>query len=211
MKRLILGLMLVFLLVGVLPTAAQDATPQPLASPTPDVVATAQELVERAEAVQDQTLNSINSFMASIQVLSGILGIVFAVIAYVNFRQTSEISHWISELPQRIKDEINPFARSLSLTQLGLRQVDMGNYMTASEIFREANKLNPNNPVIRYFTGDLYLRIGNIREGKRNLKFAIENGDSPSAKASYAYALRLEGDQNEMIRNKRYQQAKNIS
>lgn len=201
MKRLMLGLMVVFLLTGVLSTAAQDATPQPPATPTPDVIATAQALVERAEAVQDQTLNSINSFMASIQVLSGILGIVFAVIAYINFRQTSELS-------QRIKEEINPFVRSLSLTQFGLRQVDMGNYVVASEIFREANKLNPNNPIIRYFTGDLYLRIGNIREGKRNLKFAIENSDSPSAKASYAYALRLEGDQDEIGRDERYALAK---
>lgn len=238
MRRLMLGLVVVFLLAGVLSTAAQDAPPQPTAISTPDVVATAQALVERAEAIQDQTLNTINSFMGLIQVAGVILAFITAVVGIFGFfggrkvvvdmfdarkllnetienrkeyevKQKEIITQFkeIDNLQTNLITQVKNVSEAISLTQLGLRQADMGNYVVASEIFREANKINPNNPVIRYFTGDLYLRIGNIREGKRNLKFAIENGDSPSAKASYAYALRLEGDQDELGRNQRYQQA----
>ena len=106
---------------------------------------------------------------------------------------------------RRLRDDLNTkldgmqsrvenAARALSLSHLGTRQVDLRNMQMARTLFLEALRLDPDNEVINYFVGDLYLRDGRIDEGKEHLERAIKSGSFPAAEATYAYALRLCGD-----------------
>ncbi len=97
---------------------------------------------------------------------------------------------------KRVDDHISNVYKAGGLSQLGQRQIALGNFVSAVNVFRSVCDLDPENPIYQYFLGDLLMRQGRIEEGIHHLRAARqENFKYPSADASYAYALRLRGDQ----------------
>lgn len=86
-------------------------------------------------------------------------------------------------------------AKGLSLAQLAQQQIGWSNFQTAREVLEEAKNEAGDNTVVYYFLGDVCVRLGDIEEGVRYLNMARSpERDTPWADASYAYALRLKGD-----------------
>jgi tetratricopeptide (TPR) repeat protein len=269
------ALLIVILVMGIVwsPALAQDTpTPSPLeneqsAMRPPDILATAQAMVEYAERVQQSTLDRIGSFMTFLEaagVIVTILGVLIGGLAayrsinissrlseieeaktdifetrgeynsvlaelrttisqaeitqtQANIRQQtlenllSEALELQTNLENKLRDQNNQLGRALSLAQLGARQTQLGNKTGALNIFREAAEIVKNNPMIHYFMGDLYLRLGDYHEGSKNLKITIEQEPNfLPAKLALAYALRLEGDRDKHLRAERYKQAEEL-
>lgn len=106
----------------------------------------------------------------------------------------NEVKHLLQILEeerQELTERSGTTARALALTQLAQEQITLGNFRTAYESLKRACDIDPDNRVIRYFMGDVCLRLDNAEEGIEHLSKAIEGGDFPDALASYGYALRL--------------------
>jgi tetratricopeptide (TPR) repeat protein len=84
--------------------------------------------------------------------------------------------------------------QALAHAQLGQQQILIGNLNAALTSLETACKFDPDNRVIRYFLGDVHVRLERLEDGIEHLKKAIEGDDFPAANVSYAYALRLRGD-----------------
>lgn len=202
-----------------MPILAQESTQE--STQAPDIVATAQALVDDAERIQEKTLDSVNTLLGMIQVFGIAVAIVGAFLSILGFiligfgfrnnlrlgeelkkaRDASREYEVASTVLQEARDlrkeldtQLEQATQSLSLVQLGTRQVDIGNINVALDIFRQAEQLNSDNPVIKYFIGDLYLRRGQYEEGISKLKPISQRTDLLVAQASYAYALRLKAD-----------------
>jgi len=101
-----------------------------------------------------------------------------------------------------LKDTFEPLSQrsaqaiqALSLAQVAQQQIQLKNLNEAVLRLKAAHKLDPENPVILYFLGDVCVRLGQKQEGLDYLKQVMDSDDPfPSAQASYAYALRLIGD-----------------
>jgi tetratricopeptide (TPR) repeat protein len=114
---------------------------------------------------------------------------------------------------KRVDDHISNVYKAGGLSQLGQRQIALGNYPSAVSVFRSVCDLDPENPIYQYFLGDLLMRQGHIEQGIQHLRVARQdNYKYPSADASYAYALRLRGDQepNEIQRERLYYESGQI-
>jgi tetratricopeptide (TPR) repeat protein len=123
-------------------------------------------------------------------------------------RLRSEVGVNLADL-RGLRDELSANMRSLDehisnvykaggLSQLGQRQIGLGNLGAAAKVFQDVCDLDPTNPIYQYFLGDLLMRLGRVEQGINHLRTARQdNYKYPSADASYAYALRLRGDQEE--------------
>jgi tetratricopeptide (TPR) repeat protein len=121
-------------------------------------------------------------------------------------RLRSEVGVNLEDL-RGLRDELNANQRQLDehisnvykasgLSQLGQRHIVLGNLGAAAKVFQDVCDLDPTNPIYQYFLGDLHMRLGRVDEGIEHLRIARQdNYKYPSADASYAYALRLRGDQ----------------
>lgn len=85
-------------------------------------------------------------------------------------------------------------AQAQSLSLLGLQQIQLGNLVTAEETLESAAQVDPDNPVIQYFLGEVMIRQNKIDEAREHLKRAMEARTLPQANVTYAYATRLQGD-----------------
>lgn len=90
-------------------------------------------------------------------------------------------------------DKVRQGAQALVFSQSAQRQISLGNLRRAIKFLEEACNLDPENEFFQYFLGDLLVRQGKLDEGIQYLSKANESSD-PSAQASYAYAIRLQGD-----------------
>lgn len=99
---------------------------------------------------------------------------------------------------REVNDHINNAYRAVGLSQLGQRHIALGNMIAAAKVFGDICDLDPDNPIYHFFLGDLLIRQGRVEEGIKHLRTARQdNYKYPSADASYAYALRLRGDEQE--------------
>lgn len=113
----------------------------------------------------------------------------------------------------QVERQISDSYKASGLAQLGQRQIALGNMRAASGVFEEICALDPANPIYRYFLGDLLIRQGRVDEGIEHLRRARQdNYKYPSADVSYAYALRLRGDEeaDEIRRERWYHEAGDI-
>lgn len=116
-----------------------------------------------------------------------------------------ELAQFGRDLQQRMNDfervradleaRFQSAIQALALAQLASRQVDIGNLNAARDTLMKARALEPNNHVLNYFLGDLFLREGEINQGMTYLAEARKVGAFLPADATFAYALRLAGDQ----------------
>lgn len=96
---------------------------------------------------------------------------------------------------REVDEHINNAYKAGALSQLGQRQIALGNISAAAKTFRDVCVLDPENPIYQYFLGDLLIRQDRVEEGLHYLNLARQDSYKyPSADASYAYALRLRGD-----------------
>jgi len=84
---------------------------------------------------------------------------------------------------------------AIALTQLAQQQIAINNLKAAAQTLERAAERDEENSVIQYFLGDVYVRLGEVDKSLDFLKKSMEEQqDYPDAEASYAYALRLQGD-----------------
>lgn len=96
----------------------------------------------------------------------------------------------VDDLTRRYRN----IAQAQSLSLLGLQQIQLGNLVTAEETLQSASNVDPDNPVIQYFLGEVMIRQNKIDEAQVHLQQAMEAGSLPQANVTYAYAVRLQGD-----------------
>ncbi|MCC6615038.1 MAG: hypothetical protein IT320_16290 [Anaerolineae bacterium] len=107
------------------------------------------------------------------------------------YGKVSTLVTQLEPLPQRSAQAI----QALSLAQVAQQQIQLKNLTEAVLRLEAAHRLDPENAVILYFLGDVCVRSGQKLKGLDYLKQVMSTEDPfPSAKASYAYALRLIGD-----------------
>jgi tetratricopeptide (TPR) repeat protein len=109
---------------------------------------------------------------------------------------------------KEVSEKTSKVAEALSLTQFAQRQIAIGNLVAATDNLNKACEVDPENRIIHYFLGDVYVRLGQLNEGIKHLRQA-RSGEYkiPSAEASYAYAIRLQGDHNPQKAESHYAEA----
>jgi tetratricopeptide (TPR) repeat protein len=105
----------------------------------------------------------------------------------------AELKQLVADAEIKLQRESNRSARALAYTQLAQRQFSLGNRDSAMRSLRRALHLDPENPVTSYFLGDLLARSDREKEAVKYLNTARKAG-LVEADLSYAYALRLRGD-----------------
>ncbi|MBZ0285368.1 MAG: tetratricopeptide repeat protein [Anaerolineae bacterium] len=108
-------------------------------------------------------------------------------------------------------EKVRQGAEALVLSQFAQRQINLGNLRPAVEYLEKACELDPQNTILQYFLGDLLVRQGKLTEGIACLQRARASRD-PSADASYAYAIRQQGDKisDPIQRERMYSEASDI-
>ena len=105
----------------------------------------------------------------------------------------------LTQLIPAMEMEVNNVTKTVSLLQFAQQQMLIGNVESAVAILESVCALDQDNPIAHYFLGDVYLRMDRIADGITHLDIArqADDYDLPSADASYAYLLRLQGDQSD--------------
>lgn len=167
----------------------------------------------------DQAYTSINTILTWTQALGIAVAVIAGIVTLVGFadnreeKQRLDADHALlaKELSkvQRLYDDVTVLKdeletlpqrsaqaiQALSLAQVAQQQIQLKNLNEAILRLEVAHKLDPQNAVILYFLGDVCVRSGRRQEGLAYLKQVVDSDDPfPSARASYAYALRLIGD-----------------
>jgi tetratricopeptide (TPR) repeat protein len=210
-------LMLLTIILGSAPAAAQDpiGTPSPMPTATPNRPDPEAILLQaqRAAASADQASNIVNTMLQFIQVV-GIVGGALAAIgatafASAGFRTLSEYRSELSKAraeldtmriqlqteTQQIRSQGDRAIRALTLLQLGEQQLEAKNTKAALRTYLEAFNLDPENRATNYFLGELYVQEKELAKGIEHLERALASGSSyPPAEAALAFALRLQGD-----------------
>lgn len=108
-------------------------------------------------------------------------------------------------------EKVRQGTEALVLSQFAQRQINLGNLRPAVEYLEKACQLDPQNTILQYFLGDLLVRQGKLAEGIACLQRARASRD-PSADASYAYAIRQQGDKisDPIQRERMYSEAADI-
>jgi tetratricopeptide (TPR) repeat protein len=128
----------------------------------------------------------------------------------------SQITTSLYEMRIQIRQDLDSTSRrsnaatqALAMAQLAQQQIAIGNLVSAAATLETACKIDPENRVIQYFLGDVCVRLGRAEDGIVHLKEAMNGNDFPSASVSYAYALRVQGDneQDSTLREMRYAEA----
>lgn len=100
-------------------------------------------------------------------------------------------------------EKVRNGAEAVVLSQFAQRQIGLGNLRPAVDYLKRACDLDSENLIFQYFLGDLLVRQGQLDEGIKFLQKARAS-DDPSADASYAYAIRQQGDRvNDAIQRER--------
>ena len=232
MVRKILFTMLIVCLMPSPVIIAQDAE----STETPEVVAEhilddAQDLVDEAKSLLDQNFRLVETLfnliqaggvlLAFIAVLAGVVSAALGLRARNDFlkeiealRQQVASAQNLREEFQLMQDEQKQYAvtqmQAISLVQLAIQEISIGNHDAALNTLERANELQENNPAINYFRGEVLVREGHYESGIEYLEKAIENITLPDANATIAYACRMLGDANPDKRDKYYSNAESI-
>lgn len=204
-----------------------------------EVLAEARSLVDDAADLYDRANNVVGTYLNLIEAIGVVLtlvGVVLGALGVSNLRQvrllreesqktrdelrdmldnTEEISketHRALENTRTFRSVIDENMKALSNMQYALRQLDIGNLSAAREALEQAREVDPNNPIINYFLGDLLVRMDQLETGVRYLEDAQRQSGSTfiAADASFAYAQRALGDREtkrEDIRKEYYSRA----
>ncbi len=128
----------------------------------------------------------------------------------------SRLSASLDDMRQQIRQDLdaaskrsNDVTQALAMAQLAQQQIAIGNLVAAADTLETACNIDPDNRVIQYFLGDVCVRLGRPEDGITHLKEAMKDDDFPAACVSYAYALRLRGDNEKdpTLREMRYAEA----
>lgn len=99
-------------------------------------------------------------------------------------------------------------SQALALLQIGQQQAQQGNLGAAFDTLQNAAVLDPENRVIQTALADLYLQLGLIEDGLKQIEKARSGKtELPAADAAYAYALIRLGDRNPAQKDKYYTEA----
>lgn len=125
-------------------------------------------------------------------------------------KELNEVQTLTDQLSRDVEqfDQIDQKIQAVSQLQFAIEQVDLGNVTTALAILQDIHALMPDDPVVNYFLGDALLRQGKFDEGATYLEKAQRKENFWAAKASYAYARRVQADRKKISgsREQVYQQ-----
>jgi tetratricopeptide (TPR) repeat protein len=153
-----------------------------------ELSARSDDLLNRIEAVEKTVSAELSSLDEKRQALERLEQDISSV--------TQRLDDRISDVLQQIAEKIERKLQALAMGQLGAQQIVRNNLEEALDNFTDAVQLDPDNRVLRYFLGDLCVRRERLEEGIEHLKAAgAGQGVLIGADVSYAYALRLQGDQ----------------
>ncbi|MBX3080884.1 MAG: tetratricopeptide repeat protein [Anaerolineae bacterium] len=117
----------------------------------------------------------------------------------------------ISEGLDTIRNQADKAIRALALLQLGEQQMEARNMKAALQTLLEAYHYDPSNRATNYFLGEIYIQNRDMAKGIEFLeRTKNEQGTYyPQAEAALAYALRVQGDnqQDPTEKNSLYAQA----
>ena len=123
----------------------------------------------------------------------------------------NNLNTFSTEIEGKINQQINRINDAQSLTQLAQLQISLGNIDAALKALTQACELDPENRINHYFLGDAYIRQGAITKGIEHLEQARSEPFSLlPADASYAYALRRLGDQEDDDKKREYYYADSL-
>jgi tetratricopeptide (TPR) repeat protein len=193
---LIAGAVLIFRLL--IPQGAPNGL---ITTPVPQVALSAQDAAAQAAASANLATSAASSIMSFIQTVGTILGLLLiggiaSTFGYV-LRVVSKYEQDLDEIKRQSANNI----QVQTLLQLGKQQVDFKNDESAREALEHAQRLEPENPAVNYFLGELYLReyqhSNRLEQAIDALERAIVPTETynryPSAEAALAYAYRLRG------------------
>jgi tetratricopeptide (TPR) repeat protein len=217
-------LALVMLLAAPMPSllAQDNGTPTPIAPER--VLERAQEALQRAENVAQDSQNALETvsrMLSFLEVAGAIIGVVLAIattggvaaLAYFwrRLNKTLERAEQLrADAEQTLRDieqRGTDTTRAASLLQIGVQQMLAHSHDAALQTFEEARKLDPSNRAVNYYLGELYTQKGEI---ERAIELLRNSGDEfPPSEAALGYALRLKAarEPNPERRNQLYAQA----
>ena len=119
----------------------------------------------------------------------------FQAMAEARSRAEAELAVLAGQVSQ-IREASSRATRALALMQLGEQQLDLNNRKGARQLYENAFEVDPDNPAINYFLGELLIHERDLDRGMQLLSRAQQLSDKPYApvEAAIAYGLRLQGE-----------------
>lgn len=217
MRRLLWLALVALLLAGV--TVAQAAPPPQ--EPDPEqILERANEVLNVAQGVAEQTSTLLDFIQFSVFVAGGLVTVGGFVLARAGLRTLSDYRKELDALVERLasaaqeaediqqavqqthaeemkelRERADRAIRALSLLQLGENQFRSGNFDEAHATYVDAHALDPDSQSVNYFLGELYLMKRDLEQAIAHLDKALEaESDFGPAVAAKGYALRLLGE-----------------
>lgn len=212
MYRAIVCFFLCFFIGALGVLQAQDNVPTSPPTTNSDLILQeAQDLIDEAQEFYSQQSEALGNSLSIVNNFIGFISVGVGLAALLSFYNFAQMNAQINQTAE-VAEQSRRVAQAFGLGMLASRQVDMGNWKAALEIYLSAAELNPEDRVVNYFIGDLYLRLGKAREGISYLERARQGSKFSSAEASYAYALRLLADEDRIrdSQRARYQDVEKI-
>jgi tetratricopeptide (TPR) repeat protein len=110
-------------------------------------------------------------------------------------RAEAELAGLAGQVAQ-IREASTRATRALALMQLGEQQLELDNRKGARQLYENALEIDPDNPAINYFLGELLIHERELDRGMQLLERAQQLAEKPYApvEAAIAYGLRLQGE-----------------
>ncbi|PJF35767.1 MAG: hypothetical protein CUN49_08915 [Candidatus Thermofonsia Clade 1 bacterium] len=219
-------LMILMLSAAPLPTAlAQDgatATPTPLMPEA--ILKRAEEALQRADEIaqaSDRALETVSRMLSFLETVGAIFGFILALATTVGVgfffyiqRRANKALNEAEQLRNQAETTLSDIrsqgelaARAAMLLQVGAQQIRAHNNNAAFQALSEAHKIDPNNPAVNYYLGELYSERRDLDRAVELLQASAK--DFPPAEAALGFALSLKArdEQDSNKRNRLYAQA----